>query len=184
MGRKRTPGLYKRKGIWHIDKQIFGKRICESCGADSLEEAEKFLAHRIEELRNACVFGIRLKRTFYQAATKFLLENQHKASIKDDACRLKPVMDFIGKFPLEAIHMGVLQPFIEARRKQGRKTRTINHALKIIRHILNIAASEWLDENGLTWLHSAPKIKLLKETDNRPSYPLSWEEQDKLFELP
>ena len=32
MGRTRTPGLIKRGGIWHIDKQIRGRRICESTG--------------------------------------------------------------------------------------------------------------------------------------------------------
>jgi len=37
----------------------------------------------------------------------------------------------------------------------------------------------------LTWLASAPKIRLLPNKDKRPPYPLSWEEQAKLFrELP
>jgi integrase len=54
-----------------------------------------------------------------------------------------------------------------------------------VRHILNLAASEWRDEQGLTWLEYAPKIKLLKVTDGRPPYPLSREEQAVLFrELP
>ena len=48
-----------------------------------------------------------------------------------------------------------------------------------------MAASEWLDENNLTWLLSPPKIKLLPVTDARKPYPLSWEEQKRLFqELP
>lgn len=48
-----------------------------------------------------------------------------------------------------------------------------------------MAASEWLDENNLTWLPSPPKIKLLKVEDARKPYPLSWEEQTRLFqELP
>jgi hypothetical protein len=81
--------------------------------------------------------------------------------------------------------MGTLQPYIEARRKQGIKTKSINIALGVVRHILNLAASEWLDKNNLTWLHSPPKIKLLPVTDARKPYPLSWEEQTRLFkELP
>jgi hypothetical protein len=36
----------------------------------------------------------------------------------------------------------------------------INHGLKVVRRILNLAQSEWLNENGLTWLAAAPKIKL------------------------
>ena len=56
MGRKRTPGLYNRSGVWHIDKQVRGIRLCESTGASNLTEAEAFLARRIEEVRQATVY--------------------------------------------------------------------------------------------------------------------------------
>jgi integrase len=55
----------------------------------------------------------------------------------------------------------------------------------VVRHILNLAAGEWMDEHGMTWLAHAPKIKLLKQDDARQPYPLSWAEQERLFaELP
>lgn len=38
------------------------------------------------------------------------------------------------------------------------------------------------DKYGLTWLLTAPKIKLLPEHDLRKPYPLSWVEQTRLFE--
>jgi integrase len=183
MGRKRTPGLYKREGVWHVDKQIDGRRICESTGANDLGEAERYLARRIESIRQATVYGVRPKRMFKEAATKFLLENQHKASIRSDAGRLKGLMPFIGNLSLESVHMGSLQPFIAARRKAGLKTRTINHGLQVVRHILNLAAGEWMDEFGLTWLLAAPKIKLLPEPDLRKPYPLDWDEQTRLFKV-
>ena len=184
MGRKHTPGLYKRSGVWHIDKQVRGRRLCESTGESDLARAEEYLARRIEEVRQATVFGVRPKRTFRQAATKYLLEVQ-KATIRDDALQLKLVDSYIGDLPLEAVHMGSLQGFIADRRRQGVKARTINYALQTVRHILNLAAGEWLDEYGLTWLASAPKIKLLPQQDARKPYPLSWEEQTCLLkELP
>ncbi len=81
--------------------------------------------------------------------------------------------------------MGSLQPFIEARRAKGVKNRTINYAIQTVRHILNLAAGEWFDEHGMTWLMTAPRIKLLPENDRRDPYPLNWEEQFRLFnELP
>jgi integrase len=181
MGRKRMPGLVKRGDTWHINKKVDGVRICESIGTDRLEEAEKYLARRLETIRQAKVYGVRPKRTFREAATKFLLENQHKRSIDSDADRLKILDRFIGDLYLEAIHMGSLQHYIEIRRKEGVKHRTINHGLQVIRRILNLATSEWMDEYGLTWLASAPKIKLLPEHDARKPYPLDWEEQEKLF---
>lgn len=185
MGRKRTPGLYKKGSNWQIDKTIFGYRLCESTGTSDLEEAEKYLAKRMDEIRQASVYGVRPKRSFKEAAIKFLMENQHKRSLDADAGRLRELVKYIGDLSLEAIHIGALQPFIEGRRKDKVSTRTINHGLQVVRRILNLAASEWMDEYGLTWLISAPKIKLLPEHDLRKPYPLNWDEQHRLFaELP
>jgi integrase len=181
MGRKRTPGLYKKGRFWQIDKKIFGYRVCESTGIESLEEAEKYLAKRIEGMRQASVYGVRPNRTFIEAATKYLMENQHKRSLRMDAGRLRVLVEFIGNEHLNTIHMGTLQGFIDSRRREGIKTRTINHGLTVVRRILNLAATEWMDEFGLTWLPSAPKIKLLAEHDLRKPYPLNWEEQQQLF---
>src|SRR3990167_1839817 len=185
MGRKRTPGIYKKGSHWQIDKKMFGYRLCESTGTGDLEEAEKYLARRIDEIRQATVYGVRPKRSFMEAATKFLMENQHKRSIDDDAGRLRELVKYIGNLSLESIHTGSLQPFIEGRKRDGVKMRTINHGLKIVRRILNLASSEWMDEYGLTWLANAPKIKLLPEQDLRKPCPLNWDEQHRLFnELP
>ena len=181
---KRTPGLVKRGETWHIDKWVRGRRLCESAGTNDRAEAERYLARKLEEMRQAEVYGVRPRRTFRQAATKHLNESR-KATIADDAKWLKQLDPFIGDLALDAVHMGALTRFIEARRAQGAKTRTINHALKVVRHILRLASDEWLDEYGLTWLPSVPKIKLLPEHDLRKPYPLSWPEQDRLFrELP
>ena len=119
MGQKQTgSGLRKRDwGVWHIDKTIFGRRICESTGTSDFKEAQVQLAKRIEEARQAVIYGVRPKREFREAATKFLVENQQKVSLKDDAYHLKVLDPFIGNLPLELIHMGTLQPFIESRRK-------------------------------------------------------------------
>jgi integrase len=185
MGRKKMPGLYKRNGIWQIDKTVQGRRLCESCGTDNLEEAEQYLARRLETIRQAMVYGVRAKRTFREAATKYLLDNEHKASIYDDTLTLKLLDPFIGRLSLEAVHMGSLQPFIQARQKAGVKNRTINYALEVVRRILNLSAGEWLDEFGLSWLAAAPKIRLLPRSDRREPYPLNPDEQDRLFnELP
>ena len=120
-----------------------------------------------------------------EAATKFLMENQHKRSLSDDAGRLRELVKYIGDMPLESIHIGSLQTFIDGRRKDGVSTRTINHGLKVVRRILNLASSEWMDEFGLTWLANPAKIKLLPEHDLRKPYPLNWDEQHRLFkELP
>ena len=181
MARKKIPGLINRKGVWHIDKVIRGRRLCESTGESDIEKAEEYLARRIEEIRQATIYGVRPKRSFRQAATKYLDETQ-KTTLWIDALQLKLLDPFIGALPLEAVHMGSLQGFMEARRKEGVKNRTINYGIQTVRRILNLAAGEWLDEYGMTWLDHAPKIKFLPETDKRDPYPMSFDEQFRLFQ--
>ena len=92
-----------------------------------------------------------------------MLENQHKRSIDDDLMHLKMLMPWFGSFKLDRIHKGSLEPWIDG--------------LKIVWRVLNLAAGEWVGKQGLTWLHSAPKIKLLPDLNKRQPYPLSWPEQ-------
>ena len=181
MGRKKTPGLVRRKGIWHIDKWIEGQRICQSTGSVELGEAERYLARLTESLRQASIYGVRPERSFEEAAIRFVRENQHKRSLDRDICLIKQLMPFIGALPLQRIHRGALEPWVDHKRKEGRAPGTINHGLKVVRRILNLAENEWMDEHGLTWLERAPRIKLLPDTNKRQPYPLSWDEQQQLF---
>ena len=181
MGQKVPPGLRKRGQTWYIWKTIGNHRIRESTGTSNLAEAERYLAHRMEQIRQAETYGVRPKRTFREAATKYLNEAT-KVTISDDAMHLKFLDPFIGDLNLEAIHMGTLQPFIDFRKTQQVKNRTINHAIQTVRHILNLASSEWIDQQGRTWIEHAPRLKFLPEPDRRSPYPLSWKEQERFFD--
>ena len=173
MGRKNVPGLIMRAGIWHVDKRILGRRVCQSTGTSQLEEAERYLAKVMEEVRQAQVYGVRPSRTFEQAAAKFVLEHQHKRSIRDDVHLLKSLMPFIGDVALDRLHMGTLQSWISLRQKQGIAAGTINNGLQVVRRIVNLAGTEWFDENAMTWLQSPAKIKLLSNVERRQPYPLN-----------
>ena len=91
-------------------------------------------------------------------------------------------MPWIGDIAIDKLHAGSMQPWIDHRRQQGTAIGTINHGLKVVRRILNLASTEWVDEFGMTWLQSAPRIKLLSDTNKRKPYPLSWVEQSVLFD--
>lgn len=182
MGNKRSPGLIKRGSIWHINKKIYGRRISESTRSSSLAEAERYLVHRLEEIRQATVYGIRPTRCFRLAAIKFLRENQHKASLRIDARLIKELDPFIGQLSLAAVHQSNLETYIQKRKAAGVKNRTINYGLQVVRRILNLAAQEWVDENGLSWLATTPKIRLLPDHHKRLPYPLAKEEEKRLFE--
>jgi integrase len=183
MGRKKESGLRKRSGVWHIEKTVLGTRLFKSTGTSDRREAEKYLAHEIEKLRLMQLYGMRPKRTFEEATEKYLAEKQDKRSIEDDKHQVELLLPYIGQYDLDKVNMLSLQPFIADRKGQKVKNRTINYSLEVVRHILNLASEEWIDESNLTWLAAAPKIKLLPLHDQRKPYPLTWEEQDRLFAL-
>lgn len=184
MARRPMPGLYKRGQIWHIDKctRYHPKgRLQESTGTRRIDEAERYLIHRLEELRKSAVYGVRPTRTFDQAAEKYILENTHKASILDDGSHLEQMMPFIGQLDLSEICDDTLAPFVRHRLENGRRPKTVNNALGVVRRILNLAARSWR-ENGLTWLESAPLITMLPTQGKKAEpYPLSWKEQARLI---
>ena len=74
----------------------------------------------------------------------------HKRTISDDAMHLKMLDPFIGNLALKQVHIGSPQEFIAKRRTDGVKTNTINLSLAVVRRIVNLAATEWRDEQGMT----------------------------------
>lgn len=185
MGRRKSPGLKKRGRIWWIDKQIKGYgRVAESCGTCDLFEAERYLAHRLEAIRQAMVYGIRPTRTFQQAAIKYLNDNQHKKSLERYLAAFNRLMPHIGHMRLDRIHNDTLADYRRARRADGVTAGTIRKELSCLRRVLNLAARVWRHDNGMSWLDAPPLIEMERGPARKP-YPLSWEEQDRLFrELP
>lgn len=118
---------------------------------------------------------------FSEACVQFVEVNQHLRSLRDIAARLQAVCQYIGGLDLTRVHSGALQPLVADLQRRGVKNRTVNAYLQDVRRVLNQAASEWIDEHGLTWLHAAPKIKMLPLTDTRKPAPLSYDEQTRLF---
>jgi integrase len=187
MGRKTTLGLYKRGNTWHIDKRIKGYgRLCESTDETSLQKAEAYLEQRIRKIKEAK--STRPKVKWRTAAAYYLEEYPDKANILTESGYLERLDPFIGDLYLEQVHDSTLKKYVSWRKSQGRKTKTINHALGLVRHILNLCADSWRhNDSGLTWLEKAPRIMMQKPPkgldDSRRPYPLDWDEQDRLFKL-
>ena len=175
-------GLTFRGGIWHIDKQVDGQRLRESTGSGSRVEAERHLIRRLEEIRQASVYGVRPNRSWREAALKYAQDHAHKRSIKRDVQDLKALDPFIGKLALNRVHAGTLQKFVDARRGDGAKSATVNRALAVARRILRLSAELWRDEYGLTWLETAPMIPAVNWSDARAPAPITWAEQGRLLQ--
>ena len=177
---KRTPGITETKdGRWRIDKTYQGSRL--QGRFETYQAAEAWLLTEMEERRQA-----EFRRPHYKfepIAAKYLLENEEKLSITTEAVLLEAIMPFIGHLNLEQIHDDTLQPFIQARKASGRKNKTINASMAVVRHILNLAARKWRDDKGRTLLETSPLIAMLPLDDARKPRPISWAEQRKLLPL-
>ncbi|MEA3188157.1 MAG: hypothetical protein QOD99_1987 [Chthoniobacter sp.] len=179
--RRRVPGLLLRGSVWHIDKIIYGKRICESTGTGDRIEAEALLARRVTQARHVHFFGELREHSFREAAAKFLAENQHKRSLERDQRALAVLDPFIGSLPLQRVHHDTLAPYIRSRRETGHSPGTINRDLAVVRRILNLASRLWRDDTDRPWLPVAPLIQMLRHPHQRQPYPLSVAEQRLLF---
>ncbi|MDI3598808.1 tyrosine-type recombinase/integrase [Pseudomonas aeruginosa] len=189
-------GLYERNGIWHVDKVVRGQRLQESTGTSNREEAEQYLIHRLEKLREEKVYGIRRIRSWREAATRYLVEYKDMPSIGLAAIYLEQLDPYIGDLPLTHVDDESLAPYIKHKLKPGSTStgkvkpgvtpRTVNIALEKVIRILNLCARKWRDEEKRPWLDTVPMIsKLDEKRSRRTPYPLSWEEQSLLFsELP
>jgi integrase len=181
MGKRATPGLRKRNGIWHIQKQIKGYgRLHESTGSTDLEEAERYLAHRLEQIRRTVIYGERPEVTFRQAAERYMHEHAHLKSLERAGYAFDAVMPYIGDLPLERVHDGALAPYRTDRVNAGCSAGTINRDLSCVRRVLNLAARQWRHPNGMTYLETPPLISMAKGGKRAP-YPVTWEQQALLF---
>ncbi len=172
------------------------QRLQESTGTSNREEAEQYLIHRLEKLRQEKVYGIRRIRSWREAATRYLVECKDMPSIGLAAIYLEQLDPYIGDLPLTHVDDESLAPYIKDKLKPGRTstgkvkpgetTRTVNIALEKVIRILNLCARKWRDEEKRPWLDTVPMIsKLDEKRSRRTPYPLSWEEQSLLFsELP
>ena len=177
MGRPQS-GIYRDKqGNWWVDKVYRGTRLRHCFGQD-LEEAQSWLIFELEQLRKAHLFGVRAKRTFDEAAAKYLLDHQDKVSIGNDIYLLETLMPYIGQYTLDQIHDGTLSSYVQDRKGKGLANKTVNLGLALVRRILNLAARSWRDESGKTWLETPPLLTLLPLIGHqREPRPITWAEQ-------
>jgi integrase len=179
--KRKTCGLLLRNEIWHIDKVLFGKRVCESTHTRDRQEAENLLAHRVSQARRAHLYGEAREFTFREAVSKYLHDFRLKRSIARDIQALKAVDPFIGHLLLKHVHHGSLQPYVRFRLDKGQSPGTVNRETEVVRRILNLASRVWRDDTGRAWLPVPPQIPRIVDGNARQPFPLSVAEQRLLF---
>src|SRR5882672_4517975 len=178
-------GLYKRftasgDCTWYIDKYIKRVgRLCESTGTADRDEAERYLLHRIRELRDIAIYGVRPRRKFHEAAAKYLNDFALKSTIRRDAAALKDLEPYIGDLWLDQINNDSFIVYRNARQDLSIVTR--NGKIGVARRILKLAAEVWCyPKTNIIWLERAPTILAEKGHRPRDPYPLDASEQELL----
>ena len=126
---------------------------------------------RLASLRELA--GARRRRTFREAAARYLDEHRHKRSLERDRRALAALDPFIGSLPLERVHHDTLMPYVRSRLERRQSPGTINRELAVARRILNLAARLWRDASDRPWLAVAPLIPMQRHPHKRAPYPLS-----------
>jgi integrase len=195
MAKRSRPGLVKRGNVWHVRKQIKGYgRLNESTGTSDLAEAERYLSHRLEQIRRVTVYGERPRVTWREAARKFIEEHPHLRSLERTAQAFDGLDPYIGDRYLEQVYDETLKPYVQAQLDAGITPSTINRNLDGVRRVLTLASRKWRHPNGVTWLSAAPLIERLPTSgkytlssgevvqhQKRQPYPLTLEQQTAFF---
>jgi len=180
---KRSKGLQynKKNQEYSVDTKINGKRFRQHLRARTLKEAEIEFNHIIS------AFYIQQNNkqdlmTFPQAAAKYINEAKKK-TIGRDVASLKAAHPFLKNLTLKQIHNDSLQPYINARKKDGIKSYTVNRDLAVFHRILRLASDQWRTKNGDAYLASIPVFDKINWNDKAKPFPLNKKQQLKLFRL-
>lgn len=182
MAKTRTPGItVLADGRLFIDKRHLGVRIGLRVGAITQEQAEERLRVEMARIEYEQERKAHVRPTFADCAARYVAQSRGKRSIDVIKWHVQLLARYIGKLEPQQIHDATLEPFIKDRLSQGASATTVNRTLEVVRTILNRAARSYRDADGRPWLDAIPPLISMLPEDPRLPYPLSWEEQDRLF---
>lgn len=170
--------LCKRGKTWWISFTTpSGERVRCSAATEDKTQAQEFHDKLKAESWRVARLGDKPKRTWDEAAYKWLMETQHKKSHHEDVAKINWLQQFFrGKY-LDELTRDVIAKIGELKLQQSSPA-TANRLLALIRAILRRSALDW------EWIDKPPVIKLYREAKRRVRY-LSAEQAGLLIqELP
>lgn len=171
--------LYKREGSeywWASYTDGSGKRVRESTGTSDRRKAQEY-HDRVKARGWDAKLSGNAKHTWEEAATRWLEEMSHKATIHEDAAKIVWLTKHLSRMDLDEIRTSVVKRVAEIKRSESSGA-TANRYTALLLAILNKAWKEW------EWIDSAPSVKRFAEAKRRIRY-LNEEEAVRLLqELP
>jgi len=182
MARTRTPGIrIDRNGRRIIDKEHHGVEIYVRLGSIHQEHAEQRLADEMARVDLDLKHKANPRPLFADCAARYLAESRNKRSVDVAAWHVRLLASYVWTVEIHRIHDGTLERFVADRVASGVTATTVNRSLEVVRTILNRAARAYRDSDGRPWLEGMPPLITMLPEAPRPPYPITWDEQDRLF---
>jgi integrase len=170
--------LSKRGKTWWISFTTpSGERIRRSAETEDKRQAQELHDKLKAETWRIAKLGDKPKRTWDEAAYKWLMESQLKKSHREDVSKISWLQTYFrGKY-LDELTRDVIAKVGELKFKETSPA-TANRLLALIRAILRKAALDW------EWIDKPPVIKLYRESKRRVRYLTPLQANTLLQELP
>ena len=143
--------LRKRGEIWWIDVVApNGERIRRSTRTANKAQAQEYHDRLKVELWRLDKLEEKPKRTWNEAVVRWLKEQSHKATAKEDVSKLRWLDTYFRDKELTAINRAMIDRITEAKLAEGCSNATVNRVLALLRAILRECMNdcEWLDQIG------------------------------------
>src|SRR5688572_29471248 len=128
--------LYKRGSTWCISFTTpSGKRIRRSARTTDKTQAKELHDSLKADAWRTSQLGEKPKRTWDEAALKWLQETQMKASHEDDKAKIRWLLPHLRGLPLESINRELIAKIGEIKAKET-SVATANRHLALVRAIL------------------------------------------------
>jgi len=170
--------IYKRKQVWWVSfTSPSGKRIRRSAATEDKKKALEFHDQLKAELWRIEQLGEKPKRSWQEAAVRWLQEREHKRDIKKDIAKLKWLDRYLGEMRLDYIDRDLLTEIAQAKKSQASPS-TANRHLALVRAILRAARDEW------EWVDRIPRTPMFQEPRKRVRWITREEARRLMRELP
>lgn len=171
--------LSKRGSVWWIDfVSPNGQRVRQSTETDNRVQARELHDQLRHDAWRIHRLGERPKRIWQDAADRWLQEQSHKATHREDEAKLRWLHNYLADRDLRSIDRTLIDKIVDAKRSEGCSNATVNRVLALLRAILRRCARDW------EWLDQSPAVRLLKEPPRRIRFLTQDQAQQLLRELP
>ncbi len=170
--------LYKRGNTWWITFTTpAGERIRCSAGTTDKTQAQEYHDKLKAESWRIQQLGEKPGHTWDEAACKFLLDSQHKATHKEDKEKLRWLQQFLRSKLLIEIDRKLIDQIAHIKAKEASPS-TANRYLSLIRTIIRKACHDW------ELIDKVPKFRLFPEPKRRIRWLTPEQVKRLLIELP